>query len=128
MVTIEELLRVMIERRASDLHISAGSPPRIRIDGILVPTEHEVLDAETSQKLVYSILDENQVAEFERNLELDMSFGIAGIGRFRTNVYMQRGAVGAAIRVIPYEIASFEELGLPGNVVRSLCDLPRAWC
>ena len=125
MVTIEELLRVMIERRASDLHVSAGSPPRIRIDGILIPTEHEVLDAETSQKLVYSILDENQIAEFEKNLELDMSFGIAGIGRFRTNIYMQRGAVGAAIRVIPYEIAGFEELGLPADVVRGLCDLPR---
>lgn len=125
MVTIEELLRVMIERRASDLHISAGSPPRLRVDGILMPTEHEVLDAETSQKIIYSILDENQVAEFEKGLELDMSFGIAGIGRFRTNVYMQRGAVGAAIRVIPYEIAAFEELGLPGNVVRNLCDLPK---
>jgi twitching motility protein PilT len=125
MVTIEELLRVMIERRASDLHISAGSPPRIRIDGILVPTEHEALDPEMSQKIVYSILDENQVAAFEKDLELDMSFGIAGIGRFRTNVYMQRGAVGAAIRVIPYEIAGFEELGLPADVCKRLCDVPR---
>jgi len=125
MVTIEELLRVMIERRASDLHVSAGSPPRIRIDGVLIPIEHEALDPEMSQKIVYSILDENQIAEFEKNLELDMSFGIAGIGRFRTNVYMQRGAVGAAIRVIPYEIASFEELGLPGDVCKRLCDVPR---
>ncbi|MBN1808045.1 MAG: type IV pilus twitching motility protein PilT [Planctomycetes bacterium] len=125
MVTIEELLRVMIERRASDLHISAFSPPRLRIDGILVPTEHEPLDQETSQKLVYSILDENQIAQFEKELELDMSFGIAGIGRFRTNVYMQRGAVGTAIRVIPYDIMGFEELGLHSDVMRQLCDLPR---
>ncbi|HHN47003.1 MAG TPA: PilT/PilU family type 4a pilus ATPase, partial [Planctomycetes bacterium] len=125
MVTIEELLRVMIERRASDVHVSAGSPPRLRIDGILVPTEHEPLDPETSQKIVYSILDETQIAEFEKNLELDMSFGIAGIGRFRTNVYMQRGAVGAAIRVIPYEIAGFEELGLPPDVMKRLSDVPR---
>jgi len=125
MVTMEELLRIMIERKGSDLHISAGSPPRIRIHGDLVPTEHDVLDAEQSQKLIYSILDNEQIARFENDLELDMSFGIAGIGRFRTNVFMQRGAVGAAIRVIPYEIASFEQLGLPRAVCERLCNLPK---
>ncbi|HOX05989.1 MAG TPA: type IV pilus twitching motility protein PilT [Planctomycetota bacterium] len=125
MVTLEELLRVMIERGSSDLHITAGSPPRIRVDGKLNPTEHEMLDAEWSQRLAYSILDNDQIAKFERDLELDMSFGIAGIGRFRTNVFMQRGAVGMAIRVIPYEIASFETLGLPQVVCQKLCDLPK---
>jgi len=125
MVTLEELLRIMIERGASDLHITAGSPPRIRTDGRLVPTEHDIIDQETSQRLVYSILDNDQVARFERDLELDMSFGIAGIGRFRTNVFMQRGAVGTAIRVIPYEISSFDTLGLPKGVCEKLCALPK---
>jgi twitching motility protein PilT len=125
MVTLEELLRLMIERRASDLHISAGSPPRLRVDGQLMATEHEMMDAASSQKLVYSILDNDQIAKFESSLELDMSFGISGVGRFRTNVFFQRGAVGCAIRVIPYEIKSFEELGLPGEVCTALCELPK---
>ena len=125
MVTLEELLRIMIERKASDLHVSAGSPPRIRIDGKLVPTEHEMLDPETTQKLVYSILDNDQIARFEADLELDMSFGISGIGRFRTNVFLQRGAVGAAIRVIPYEIKGFEDLGLSRDVCEGLCAMPK---
>ncbi len=125
MVTLEELLRVMVERGSSDLHITAGSAPRIRVDGVLVSTEHEILDAEDSQRIIYSILDNEQIARFEKELELDISFGIAGIGRFRTNVFMQRGAVGAAIRVIPYEIATFEDLALPVEVCVSLCNLPK---
>ena len=124
-ITLEELLHVLMERKGSDLHITAGSPPRIRIDGELVCTEHEVLTGETSQKLVYSILDNNQIAKFERDLELDLSFGIGGIGRFRTNVFMQRGAVGSAIRVIPYNILGFEDLGLERKVCEKLCGLPR---
>src|SRR5258708_1543116 len=125
MVTLEELLRVMMERRSSDLHITAGSPPRIRNDGALVPTDHEMMDAETTQKIIYSILDNEQIAKFESEKELDMSFGISGIGRFRVNVFYQRGAVGTAIRVIPYEIASFEKLGVPAQVCQKLCDLPK---
>jgi len=125
MVTLEELLRVMVERGSSDLHITAGSAPRIRVDGVLVSTEHEILDAEDAQRIIYSILDNEQIARFEQDLELDISFGIAGIGRFRTNVFMQRGAVGAAIRVIPYEIATFEDLQLPIDVCVRLCNLPK---
>jgi len=125
MATLEELLRVMVERGASDLHISAGSPPRIRVDGVLVPTEHETLDAEASQRIIYSILDNEQIGVFERDQELDVAFGIAGIGRFRTNVFLQRNAVGAAIRVIPYEIATFEDLGLPVDVCVHLANLPK---
>ncbi|MBI3832513.1 MAG: type IV pilus twitching motility protein PilT [Planctomycetes bacterium] len=125
MVTLEELLRIMMERRSSDLHISAGSPPRIRIDGALVPLEYDILDSEMTQKLVYSILDNEQIAKFESEKELDMSFGISGIGRFRVNVFYQRGAVGTAIRVIPYEIATFEQLGVPSQVCIGLCDLPK---
>ena len=125
MVTLEELLRVMMERKSSDLHVTAGSPPRIRVDGALIPTESDAMDSETCQKLVYSLLDTEQIAKFESEKELDMSFGISGIGRFRVNVFYQRGAVGTAIRVIPYEIASFEKLGVPGDVCKKLCNLPK---
>jgi twitching motility protein PilT len=125
MVTLEELLRVMMERRSSDLHITAGSPPRIRIDGALIPTEYEMLDAESTQKIIYSILDNEQIAKFESEKELDMSFGISGIGRFRVNVFYQRGAIGTAIRVIPYEIATFEKLGIQPGVCQKLCELPK---
>jgi twitching motility protein PilT len=125
MITLEELLRVMIERKGSDLHISAGSPPRIRVDGALMPTEYDMLDAEATQKLIYSILDNEQIAKFESEKELDMSFGIGGIGRFRVNVFYQRGAIGSAIRVIPYEIKNFEDLGVPREVCVKLCDMPK---
>ena len=125
MITVEELLQQLVERGGSDLHITAGSPPKVRIDGKLISTEHNVLDPETSQKLVYSILDNEQVARFEKGLELDMSFGIAGLGRFRTNVFMQRGAVGAVLRVIPFEIKTPKELGLQAGLVEQLCGLPK---
>lgn len=125
MVTLEELLRIMMERKSSDLHLSAGSPPRIRIDGALIPLEYELFDSEATQKLIYSILDNEQIAKFESEKELDMSFGIGGIGRFRVNVFYQRGAVGTAIRVIPYEIATFEQLGVPIPVCERLCNLPK---
>jgi len=124
-VTLEELLQLMVERKASDLHVAASSPPKLRIDGRLVNTEFETLDPETSQKLVYSVLDNNQIARFEKDLELDLSFGIAGLGRFRTNVFYQRGAVGAAIRIIPYEIKSLDALGLPVDVLNQLCNMPK---
>jgi twitching motility protein PilT len=125
MVTVEELLQQLVERGGSDLHVTAGAPPKIRIDGKLISTEHNVLDPETSQRLVYSILDSEQVARFERDLELDMSFGIAGLGRFRTNVFLQRGAVGAAMRIIPFEIRTPKELGLTTSLVESICGLPK---
>jgi len=125
MVTLEELLQILVQRNGSDLHITAGSPPKIRIDGRLVNTEHDVLSPEMSQKLIYSVLDSNQIARFEKDLELDMSFGIEGLGRFRTNVYQQRGAVGAAFRIIPYEIKSMKDLGLPLELCEGLCVLPK---
>ncbi|MFH1377327.1 MAG: type IV pilus twitching motility protein PilT [Planctomycetota bacterium] len=125
MVTLDELLRMLIERNGSDLHIAAGSSPRIRSHGELIETQHDPLTAEETQKIVYSILDSDQIARFEDILDLDMSFGIAGIGRFRTNVFMQRGAVGAAIRLIPYEIMNFEALSLPRRLCETLCLLPR---
>lgn len=125
MITVEELLQQLVERGGSDLHITAGAPPKIRIDGKLISTEHNVLDPETTQRLIYSILDNTQIARFEKDLELDMSFGIGGLGRFRTNVFMQRGAIGAVLRVIPYEIKTFRDLGLPEDLLTQLCGVPK---
>jgi twitching motility protein PilT len=124
-ISVEELLQQLVERGGSDLHVTAGAPPKIRIDGKLISTEHAVLDPETTQKLVYSILDNTQIARFEKDLELDMSFGIGGLGRFRTNVFMQRGAVGAVLRVIPYEIKSFRDLGLPEQLCGQIASTPK---
>jgi twitching motility protein PilT len=125
MISIEELLTLMVQRGGSDLHISAGSPPRIRVDGILLNTEHDVLAPDATQKLVYSFLSNEQVASFEKQLELDLSFGIDALGRFRVNVFMQRGTVAAVLRMIPYEVMSFSELGLPVQICESLCSLPK---
>ena len=125
MVTIEELVQLLVERNGSDLHISAGAPPMVRINGRLVSMEQEVLDPEATKKLIYSILDNEQILRFERDAELDMSFGLSGLGRFRTNVFYQRGAVGAVLRVIPYDIKSMEELGLPKDVCEDICGRPK---
>ncbi len=125
MISVEELLQQLVERGGSDLHITAGAPPKIRVDGKLISTEHAILDPETTQKLIYSILDNTQIARFEKDLELDMSFGIGGLGRFRTNVFMQRGAVGAVLRVIPYEIKSFRDLGLPEDLCAQIASTPK---
>jgi twitching motility protein PilT len=123
--TIEQLLQILVERRGSDLHLSAGSPPRIRIDGDLVATEHDVLNPDACKRLIYSFLSGDQVARFEKDLEIDLSFGVEGLGRFRTNVFFQRGTVSAVLRMIPYQIRGFEELGLPGKICEEICDLPR---
>jgi twitching motility protein PilT len=125
MVTLEELLQQLVERGGSDLHISAGAPPKIRIDGKLISVDSEILDAEQSQKLVYSVLDNDQIALFEKNLEMDMSFGISGLGRFRTNVFLQRGAVASAMRRIPWEIWKMEDLGLPTELLQDICNKPK---
>lgn len=125
MVTIEELVQQLVERGGSDLHISAGAPPMIRISGNLVSTEQEVLNPESTQRLVYSILGSEQILRFEKDQELDMSFGIAGLGRFRTNVFYQRGSIGAVLRVIPFEIKNMQELGLPEEVCEDLCNRPK---
>ncbi len=125
MAGIEELLEIMVQRGGSDLHVTAGAPPKVRIDGSLVSTEHEVLTPEQTKKLAYSVLTAAQITKYEANLELDISFGIDGLGRFRTNVFQQRGAVGAVFRIIPYNIRTFAELGLPMDVSQSICALPK---
>ena len=123
--TIEELLQILVERRGSDLHLSAGSAPRIRVDGDLIATEHEVLKPDGVKRLIYSFLSGEQVARFEKELEIDLSFGVEGLGRFRTNVFLQRGTVTAVLRMIPYQIRSFEDLGLPQKICEEVCGLPR---
>jgi len=125
MVQMQELLRQLVDRNGSDLHLAAGAPPKIRISGNLVSTDLEPMSAADTKALVYSILTTDQIAAFEKKLELDFSFGIRDLGRFRTNVFMQRGAVGAVLRMIPYRVLGFEELGLPRRVCESLCASPR---
>lgn len=119
-----QLLRAMIERGASDLHITRGTPPQFRIDGSLVPLKMAPLRAEDTKQLVYSVLNEDQKIKFEKQWECDFSFSVRGLSRFRGNVFMQRGAVGAAFRAIPHKIKTFDELGLP-PVIAELAQLPR---
>jgi len=114
--TLKQLLEDMIQRKASDLHITAGVPPEFRIDGAITPSEYEILSPEVTAQLAYSVLSDEQRKKFETTRELDFSFGIKGLSRFRANVYLQRGVVSMAIRQIPYEIMTFESLGLPMSV------------
>lgn len=124
MVSLRELLEIMVKKNASDLHLTVGSPPQLRVDGKLIKTEFELLTAEDTKKLAYSIMSEKQKQTFEEKSELDLSFGIEHLSRFRCNVFMQRGNVAVALRQIPFRIPSFEELGIPKAVVE-LADLPR---
>ena len=123
--TMHDLLTIMIERGASDLHITTGTPPQIRLHGKLTPlTQFERLTPQDTQRLAYSVLNEGQKQKFEEDNELDLSFGIQGLARFRCNVYRQRGAVASAIRVIPIKIRTFDELNLP-PIVEQLADRPK---
>ena len=115
---LDEILAMAAERQASDVHLTANLPPTLRIDGRLRPMNFDRLEPTECQRLIYSILTDHQIGEFERKHELDFSHGIAKVGRFRVNVYMQRGSVGAAFRLIPRRIPTFEELGLPAVVKR----------
>lgn len=115
---LDELLAMAVERRASDLHLTVGLPPMLRVDGRLQPMDFENLTPVECQRLVYSILTDQQITTFETKHELDFSHGVAKVARFRVNVYMQRGSVAAAYRLIPRRIPTFEELGLPPAVRR----------
>ncbi|MFH1353553.1 MAG: type IV pilus twitching motility protein PilT [bacterium] len=116
MIEINKLLEEMMEKGASDLHIIDGCPPSIRFEGEIHALDYGPLDPQQTQAVIYSILTEKQKAKFEATNELDLGFGIKGIGRIRMNVYRQRGAVCAAMRAIPYDFMSFEELGLPSLI------------
>ena len=124
MPNLHQLLKAMIEKGASDLHVTTGSPPQLRIDGKMIPLKTAPLTAPETKQLCYSILTDSQKHKFEEHNELDLSFGVKGLSRFRANVFMQRGAVAGAFRTIPFRILSFEELGLP-NVVVELARKPR---
>src|SRR5580704_10607420 len=111
--SLHQLLRTMIEKGASDLHITTNTAPLLRIDGDVVPLKLPALGPVETKALCFTVLTEEQRAEFEKNNELDLSFGIKGLSRFRANIYTQRGAVAGAFRTIPFKILTFEELGLP---------------
>ena len=113
MAQIDELFKVMVAQSASDLHLSAGSSPFLRIHGSMVKLDHKPLDNKGVQALVFEILSDKQKRTFIENWELDTSYAIKGLGRFRVNVFMQRRGMGAVFRVIPTELKSMEELGLP---------------
>src|SRR5579872_1214861 len=122
-VTLHQLLKVMTEKGASDMHITTGSPPLLRIDGQIVPLKLPPLGPVDTKQLCFSILTEEQRAQFEKHNELDLSFGVKGMSRFRANIFSQRGAVAAAFRTIPFKILSFEELGLP-KVISDFANKP----
>ena len=112
-MTIDDLLKTAVERRASDLHLTVGIPPQLRIDGMLVPLSMEPLTNETVRTLAYQMLEPSLIGLFEKRKELDTSYSIKALSRFRVNLYRQRGSVGAAIRVIPFKVPTLDQLGLP---------------
>ena len=123
-MSIHALLATIIEKDASDLHLAAGSPPRIRLHGKLAPLNAPPLNAVQIKQMVYGILTDLQKHKFEEENELDFSFGLKGLSRFRANIFVQRGAVGAVFRTIPFHIKTFQELGLP-PVCEELTNRPR---
>jgi twitching motility protein PilT len=123
-LSIQTFLELVVERNATDLHISAESPPLMRIDGELVALPFPPLSANETKNLCYSLLTDSQRHRFEEESELDFSFGIRGLSRFRGNLFVQKGMVGGAFRLIPYEVKGLAELGLP-PVAAELTKLPR---
>jgi twitching motility protein PilT len=122
--TLNQLLKAMVEQGGSDLHVTTNSPPQIRVDGTLRPLNLPPMTPTETKQLAYSILTDNQKHRLEENLEIDLSFGLKGLARFRANIFHQRGAIAAVFRQIPYEIRSFRELNLPA-VIERLCEKPR---
>src|SRR5512146_552075 len=123
-VTLSDLLKKLLEMGGSDLHITTNSPPQVRIHGSLQPLDLPQLNPADTKQLAYSVMTDAQKHRFEEDFELDFSFGMKGLARFRANVFNQRGATGAVFRVIPFEIRSFEQLSLP-PIVSRLCEKPR---
>ncbi len=123
MAGLKKLLEILIKEGGSDLHVCAGSPPVIRIDGELVRINMPTLMPEDTKELAYSVMNEYQKNHFEKNLQIDLSTGVKGLARFRANIFYQRDAVSCTFRAIPFEVRGFEEAGIP-PVVSSLCDKP----
>src|SRR3981081_1072823 len=125
LISLSELLHRLSELGGSDLHITTGTAPLVRVHGEIRPLDgYRALTSSETKQLAYSVLTDAQKHRFEENLELDFSFGVKGLSRFRANLFNQRGAVGCVFRAIPYEIKAFEDLGLPA-VVKTLCEKPR---
>jgi len=122
--TLNALLKSMVEQGGSDLHITTNSAPLVRVDGVLKPLNLPPLTPTETKQLCYSILTDNQKHRLEEDLEIDLSFGIKSLARFRANIFHQRGAVAGAFRQIPYEIRGFKDLGLP-PVIEKICEKPR---
>ncbi|HEY4180693.1 MAG TPA: type IV pilus twitching motility protein PilT [Kofleriaceae bacterium] len=123
-LSLQALLKAMTDKGASDLHVTVGSPPRLRIDGDLVKLQTEPLTPVDTKTLCYSVMNDAQKMRFEEDLELDFSFGIRNMARFRANVYMQQSCVAGAFRMVPYNIIELDKLGMP-PVVTELCNKPR---
>src|SRR5947199_244363 len=123
-LSLSDLLKRLMEMSGSDLHITTNSPPQIRVHGHLVPLDLPQMTPADTKQLAYSVMTDAQKHRFEESLELDFSFGLKGLARFRANVFNQRGATSAVFRLIPFEIKSFNQLGLPA-VVSKMCDKPR---
>jgi twitching motility protein PilT len=121
---LQQLLRAMVDKGASDMHITVGLPPALRIDGAVVPLKLPPLSKQDTKQLCFEMLTPEQRSKFEASNELDLSFPLRNVARFRANVFVQRGAVAAAFRQIPFKIMSFEELGLP-PIVSELANKPR---
>ena len=124
MANMHQLLKAMIEKGASDLHITTGTAPQLRIDGKLHPLRMPPLSPPETKQLCYSVLTDSQKHQFEEKNELDLSFSVQKLSRFRGNVFVQRGNVAGAFRAIPFKIKTFEDLGLP-KVVAELAEKPR---
>jgi twitching motility protein PilT len=122
--TLNQLLKAMVEQGGSDLHITTNSAPQVRVDGVLRAMNLPPLTPSETKQLAYSILTDNQKHRLEEDLEIDLSFGLKGLARFRANVFHQRGAIAAVFRQIPFEIRGFRELGLPA-VIEKMCEKPR---
>lgn len=121
---LEELLSEMIERNASDIFLKAGSPPSLRIDGVITPMEYSKLTPDETQGIAYSLMDESQIRYFEQIPEMDIAYGVRGVGRFRANIFRQRGSIGLVMRFVSNPSFSFEDLNLP-PAVQTLAERPR---
>ncbi len=122
---IDDLLRIAMERKASDLHLKVGNYPHVRVDGDLIPlSEQPRISAEEMLNMAFSMMSNRQKQKFKEAAELDMAYGVAGLGRFRVNVFQQRGNVGLVLRVIPTKIRPLEELYMP-KIIEQICDEAR---
>ncbi len=123
-MSLHDMLRLMIEQGGSDLHITVGSPPRIRLHGRLMPMDLPPLTGTDSRQMCYSVLTDSQKHQYEEENELDFSFGLKDVSRFRGNIFAQRGSVAGVFRAIPFQILDFQELGLP-TIIEDICNKPR---